>query len=134
LDRLPDGYVLYEHARPNATLHDGSKKRTTHDVYLHGWSSNPAQKFRSPAEFLLHLVWLVSGAAPGICSCRLCYNINPPDRVVEDPFPIREPSVALALAMGEVKIEDGVKIEDENPHSPFSISKGMFFSLLLELS
>ena len=120
---MPDGYVLYEHARPNATLQDGSKKRTTHDVYLHGWSSNPAQKFRSPAEFFLHLVWLVSGAVPGSCGCRLCFSIYP-DKVVEDPLQAREPSASLVIALDDVKIEDGVKIEEGNSHSPYSFSKG----------
>lgn len=52
---------------------DTPKKRTTSDVYLHGISKNPAHKFRSPAEFFPHLVWLASGEEDrSLCSCKFC--------------------------------------------------------------
>jgi hypothetical protein len=70
LDRLPANYSLREHQRTLTTTPDGQKKRTTSDVYLHGYSSSSAQKFRSPAEFFPHLLWLVTGY--GTCGCKYC--------------------------------------------------------------
>ncbi|CAG8678956.1 28391_t:CDS:2, partial [Racocetra persica] len=67
LTDLPDGYGLYDHIKQYPPDESGKPKTTRTDTYLYG---NGA-KFRSPAEFKDHLLWLASDKAVS-CNCRYC--------------------------------------------------------------
>ena len=67
LMRFPEGYAL--HVRPGKT-----KERDGPLVFGHPLS--PIAVFRSPAEFALHILWLMSASkSREDCSCRLCVRM-----------------------------------------------------------
>ncbi|EPE10662.1 transcription-silencing protein clr2 [Ophiostoma piceae UAMH 11346] len=67
LMRFPEGYAL--HVRPGKT-----KERDGPLVFGHPLS--PIAVFRSPAEFALHILWLMSSSKlREDCSCRLCVRM-----------------------------------------------------------
>jgi hypothetical protein len=124
LERLPEGYELYEYRRSLTPTSQSTKKRTTSDVYLHGYSINHAQKFRSPAEFFLHLAWLVSGE--GECSCKFCSSYST-GRVLDDSAPAPEQNVDRTVIKDEMK--KGYDITRVPP-----VSKGTLFPSWLGLN
>ncbi|KAK9449595.1 uncharacterized protein V1518DRAFT_266656 [Limtongia smithiae] len=67
LSALPSGYALFEHCKRNK--HDGPMRV---DVYLYGHPSGG--RFRSPNEFVPHLLWLLSDVSRDRdnCGCCLC--------------------------------------------------------------
>ncbi|CAG8702727.1 7458_t:CDS:2, partial [Dentiscutata heterogama] len=67
LNDLPDGYALYEHVKQYPPDELGNAKPTRKDTYLFGNGS----KYRSPAEFEEHLLWLASDKTSS-CKCRYC--------------------------------------------------------------
>ena len=116
LSKLPDGYELYEHLRNPPTQPD-TKLRTTSDVYLHGYSSNPAHKFRSPAEFLLHLVWLVSGQ--GSCGCKFCSS-SIAGMALGHSTPNPAPEQNLEQNLDPALLQSDTKLEPGSTQSPTS--------------
>ncbi|KAF9048302.1 hypothetical protein BDZ89DRAFT_1057876 [Hymenopellis radicata] len=65
LEDWPEGYALFDH-------HKGKPESPRHDLYLYGHS----KKFRSPAEFLPHAIWLTTPPAQrGDCECKYCRGI-----------------------------------------------------------
>ncbi|TID26047.1 hypothetical protein E2P81_ATG03820 [Venturia nashicola] len=84
LHHLPENYRLYEHVKSKATDSDGkpAKNPKNHaggghdrqDAYLYGHPLGRKKRFRSPADFFPHLLWLVtdSKADPKNCSCKIC--------------------------------------------------------------
>lgn len=85
LAALPENYRLYEHVKYKATTNTQSQEdRATknhaaganerQDAYLYGHPAGRRKRFRSPAEFFPHLLWLCTDEAgdPDNCSCKLC--------------------------------------------------------------
>ncbi|KAF2838748.1 hypothetical protein M501DRAFT_955621, partial [Patellaria atrata CBS 101060] len=82
LDALPENYRLYEHIKSKATDKENPSKAKNHaggghdrqDAYLYGHPLGRRKRFRSPADFFPHLLWLVTDEKgdPGNCSCKLC--------------------------------------------------------------
>ncbi|RGB37664.1 hypothetical protein C1646_666034 [Rhizophagus diaphanus] len=72
LTDLPEGYKLFEHVKHY--VHEPKKYRT--DTYLFGFGSI---KFRSPAEFEDHLLWLSSDQSTN-CLCKYCSKESTPRR------------------------------------------------------
>ncbi|KAF2459238.1 hypothetical protein BDY21DRAFT_301291 [Lineolata rhizophorae] len=84
LESLPENYRLYEHVKSKATEIDGvpQKPNKTHaggghdrqDAYLYGHPLGRRKRYRSPADFFPHLLWLVSDETgdPDNCACKLC--------------------------------------------------------------
>ncbi|CAG8520168.1 44279_t:CDS:2 [Gigaspora margarita] len=66
LTRLPDGYRLFEHIKQNKESGEVRK-----DTYLFGGGVNSNLKFRSPNEFIDHLLWLASDKTSS-CDCKYC--------------------------------------------------------------
>ncbi|CAG8697719.1 10141_t:CDS:2 [Gigaspora rosea] len=66
LTRLPDGYRLFEHTKQNKESGEVRK-----DTYLFGGGVNSNLKFRSPNEFIDHLLWLASDKTSS-CDCKYC--------------------------------------------------------------
>ena len=86
LAELPENYELYEHrrvpaSRPKSKANglDGEKstgdeKKERTDCFLYGYPDGPRKRFRSPAEFFPHLLWLQTDETGDRdnCSCKLC--------------------------------------------------------------
>ncbi|KAF2861713.1 hypothetical protein K470DRAFT_298995 [Piedraia hortae CBS 480.64] len=82
LAAFPENYRLFEHVKK--TERDGKTevKNKTHagggndrqDAYLYGHPGGRKKRFRSPAEFFPHLLWLCTDESgdPDNCTCRVC--------------------------------------------------------------
>lgn len=79
LAHFPENYVLYEHVRVKSLTSRDPKDRR--DVYLYGHPEGRKKRFRSPADFFPHLLWLAldeSGDSKN-CACKMCT----PDEVIK---------------------------------------------------
>ncbi|KUJ06873.1 uncharacterized protein LY89DRAFT_712404 [Mollisia scopiformis] len=84
LKELPDGYTLWEHVKYNKDkmTEDKKDKGGKHaagtyerqDAYLYGHPQGRKKRFRSPADFFPHLLWLAVDREddPANCSCKIC--------------------------------------------------------------
>ena len=75
LAAFPENYRLFEHRRVSSLDNPDAKGPSDRrDVYLYGHPQGRKKRFRSPADFLPHLVWLAMDelADPENCSCKLC--------------------------------------------------------------
>ncbi|CAG8977972.1 hypothetical protein HYALB_00001853 [Hymenoscyphus albidus] len=92
LAEIPEGYVLWEHLKYNVDKVNGdkSKEKGKHaagvferqDAYLYGHPQGRKKRYRSPADFFHHLLWLAvdKEGDPRNCSCKICS----PDEVAEE--------------------------------------------------
>ncbi|KAF2083594.1 hypothetical protein K490DRAFT_51244 [Saccharata proteae CBS 121410] len=91
LAALPENYRLYEHIKQSQ---DGDKKSAKNhaggghdrqDAYLYGHPQGRKKRFRSPADYFPHLLWLVTDADadPNNCTCKLCC----PEELQGEPKP-----------------------------------------------
>ena len=79
LAALPDHFRLYEHLRYKlrpypAWASEGRGPPERHDAYLYGHPYGRKKRYRSPAAFFPHLLWLatdVSGDRRN-CGCKIC--------------------------------------------------------------
>lgn len=80
---LPENYRLYEHIKCKVNTDglplDSGKNHAAganerQDAYLYGYPDGRRKRYRSPAEFFPHLLWLATDPTgdPGNCSCRFC--------------------------------------------------------------
>lgn len=83
LKELPEGFVLWEHVKYKV---DGSaedkKQKGKHaagpyerqDAYLYGHPQGRKKRYRSPADFFPHLIWLATDKENDRrnCSCKIC--------------------------------------------------------------
>ncbi|RDW80757.1 hypothetical protein BP5796_05455 [Coleophoma crateriformis] len=107
LAKLPDGYELWDHIKYTPKGSNQSQKGKhagkgydRQDAYLYGHPHGRKKRFRSPADFFPHLLWLTMDVDgdPRNCPCKLCS----PDGAegdeemnVEKPEPKKETKVAL---------------------------------------
>lgn len=90
LHALPQNYQLYEHIKSKSG--DSETKSKNHaggghdrqDAYLYGHPSGRKKRFRSPADFFPHLLWLATDPKgdPLNCACKIC---SPDDLQPEVP-------------------------------------------------
>ncbi|KAK0120557.1 hypothetical protein ONS96_010761 [Cadophora gregata f. sp. sojae] len=96
LKEFPEGYELWEHLKYKvlATKAMDSQKYKPYngiferqDAYLYGHPEGRKKRFRSPADFVPHLLWLESDkdSDRANCSCKLCS----PDKDDEQPADIK---------------------------------------------
>lgn len=82
LATFPEGYRLYEHVKKTEKDGQTEVKTKTHagggndrqDAYLYGHPTGRRKRFRSPADFFPHLLWLCtdeSGDSDN-CGCKIC--------------------------------------------------------------
>ncbi|KAL8824101.1 MAG: hypothetical protein Q9191_005303 [Dirinaria sp. TL-2023a] len=93
---MPENYRLYEHVRFTKSDETGEaiKSSNTHakghndrqDAYLYGHPLGRKKRYRSPADFFHHLLWLVmdDSSDPDNCTCKIC---APDDIQCPDLFP-----------------------------------------------
>ncbi|RFU30175.1 hypothetical protein B7463_g6170, partial [Scytalidium lignicola] len=84
LKEFPEGYVLYEHKKynQNKVSEDKGKEKGKHaagvferqDAYMYGHPQGRKKRYRSPADFFPHVLWLATDEEgdPRNCSCKLC--------------------------------------------------------------
>ncbi|KAM0144915.1 hypothetical protein ACHAP3_000034 [Botrytis cinerea] len=84
LKDLPEGYVLWEHVKYNKNRleADSKKEKGRHtagvyerqDTYLYGHPQGRKKRYRSPADFFPHVLWLSTDpdGDPRNCSCKVC--------------------------------------------------------------
>ena len=97
LHALPYNYRLYEHIKsksgdgsePKAKNHAGGG-HDRQDAYLYGHPSGRKKRFRSPADFFPHLLWLATDSKGDQlnCSCKIC---SPDDLQPEVPKEVKQP-------------------------------------------
>lgn len=81
LAAFPENYRLYEHVKTSGGK-AGIKTTKTHagggndrqDAYLYGHPLGRKKRFRSPADYYLHLYWLATDESgdPDNCACKIC--------------------------------------------------------------
>lgn len=79
---FPEGYRLYEHVKKTEKDGQTEVKTKTHagggndrqDAYLYGHPTGRKKRYRSPADFFPHLLWLCTDESgdPDNCACKIC--------------------------------------------------------------
>ncbi|KAK7527109.1 transcription-silencing protein Clr2-domain-containing protein [Phyllosticta citriasiana] len=84
LAHFPENYRLFEHIKSRAHDGDPQSKRASknhaggghdrQDAYLYGHPDGRKKRYRSPADFFPHLLWLATDKTgdPGNCACKIC--------------------------------------------------------------
>ncbi|KZF23153.1 hypothetical protein L228DRAFT_245884 [Xylona heveae TC161] len=84
LAALPENYRLFEHWKftnsetggkpPKSSRNHAKGPNDRQDAYLYGHPLGRKKRYRSPADFFPHLLWLATDEAgdPGNCSCKIC--------------------------------------------------------------
>ncbi|KAI9713276.1 MAG: hypothetical protein M1820_001263 [Bogoriella megaspora] len=146
LAALPEGYRLFEHVKSKVADADEkvdeskTQKVKSHaggghdrqDAYLYGHPLGRKKRFRSPADFFPHLLWLTTDESgdPDNCSCKICA----PDELQMDVKPAKtkdikqedvkpEPATAVKHPVVEIPIrrtpsQDGQKPNAKPSRSP----------------
>ncbi|KAF4549115.1 putative transcription-silencing protein [Elsinoe fawcettii] len=96
LASFPENYRLYEHVKRSDDESKGIKTVKNHagggnerqDAYLYGHPLGRKKRFRSPADFYPHLLWLATDQAgdPDNCSCKICC----PEEIDEKSLPAKK--------------------------------------------
>ena len=120
LAALPEGYRLFEHVKCKTTEGDekgqsadskGPKVKThagggneRQDAYLYGHPLGRKKRFRSPADFFPHLLWLCTDETgdPDNCTCKIC---APDELQPEDKLPKSKEAKKQAIKTEPVKQE-----------------------------
>ena len=97
---FPENYRLYEHVKKTEKDGKTEVKSKTHaaggndrqDAYLYGHPAGRKKRYRSPADFFPHLLWLCTDESgdPDNCGCKIC---SPED--LEDLVPVAKTKVKL---------------------------------------
>lgn len=119
---LPENYRLFEHVKSKALDPDGKPQKSVkahaggghdrQDAYLYGHPSGRKKRYRSPADFFPHLLWLVTDESSdrNNCSCKLCS----PEELQNDEKPTTSRNARPEVS---VKREEKlpVHVKRENP-------------------
>ncbi|KAF1919563.1 transcription-silencing protein Clr2-domain-containing protein [Ampelomyces quisqualis] len=107
---FPENYRLYEHIKTKADGHAKTPKNLKNhsggghdrqDAYLYGYPQGPRKRYRSPADFFPHLLWLCTDEASDYqnCTCKMCspvqLDVDKPAAPPEPAAAHRSPPVAL---------------------------------------
>lgn len=105
LKSLPEGYALLDRYS-----HSKAGDEPTIITYLFGHPDGPKKRYKSPQEFLAHLMWLAidKDHKKANCGCLICKgsgNLDrrpptPPPEVISAAQPTRSPVAAPAAATG----------------------------------
>lgn len=109
LVNFPEGYRLYEHVKKTEKDGQTEVKTKTHagggndrqDAYLYGHPTGRRKRFRSPADYFPHLLWLCTDESgdPDNCSCKICSpedldSVLPAAKKVEPEAPVKQEAVS----------------------------------------
>ena len=83
---LPENFRLYEHVKYTVSDKSGAPSKSgshvrgheRQDAYLYGHPQGRKKRYRSPADFFPHLLWLATGESDDHwdCTCKLCAPEN----------------------------------------------------------
>lgn len=102
LAALPENYRLFEHIKSRAHDGDPQSRRASknhaggghdrQDAYLYGHPMGRKKRYRSPADFFPHLLWLATDkdGDPNNCSCKVCC----PEEVQEEKPAVKKEASA----------------------------------------
>jgi hypothetical protein len=108
---FPENYKLYEHIKTKA---DGQAKTVKNhsggghdrqDAYLYGYPKGPRKRYRSPADFFPHLLWLCTDENSDYqnCTCKMCSPVQ-----LEVEKPVVKPEIKSEPAATVIKPEPGL--------------------------
>jgi hypothetical protein len=81
---FPENYRLYEHIKTKTDGHARLAKNHSggghdrQDAYLYGYPKGPRKRYRSPADFFPHLLWLCTDDDSDYqnCTCKMCSPVQ----------------------------------------------------------
>lgn len=110
---FPENYKLYEHVKKTEKDGKTEVKTKTHaaggndrqDAYLYGHPAGRKKRYRSPADFFPHILWLCSDESgdPDNCGCKIC---SPDD--LDDIAPGPKPKGKLEMEFKNTPGQAGV--------------------------
>lgn len=114
---FPENYRLYEHIKTKA---DGQAKTVKNhsggghdrqDAYLYGYPKGPRKRYRSPADFFPHLLWLCTDENSDYqnCTCKMCSPVQ---------LEVEKPAVRVEIKsepLATVKREPGMDTTTPHP-------------------
>ncbi|KAF2103138.1 hypothetical protein NA57DRAFT_33471, partial [Rhizodiscina lignyota] len=136
LHDLPENYRLYEHIKSKAVQPKGEgvteppKSNKTHaggghdrqDAYLYGHPLGRKKRFRSPADFFPHLLWLATDPQgdPNNCTCKVCCpdELQPDEPKEVKSLPVKKEDTARPTGQTQVVVELPPRQNSSNPHTP----------------
>ncbi|KAM0716939.1 hypothetical protein Q7P37_006791 [Cladosporium fusiforme] len=130
---FPEGYRLYEHVKKTEKDGQTEVKTKTHagggndrqDAYLYGHPTGRRKRFRSPADFFPHMLWMCTDESgdPDNCSCKIC-SPEELDAVIPGAKNIKT----------EKPTKPEVKVEGEKPLAVISQASPPATSIATQLS
>jgi len=117
LAALPENYRLFEHIKSKAEDAEGRPQKSAknhaggghdrQDAYLYGHPMGRKKRYRSPADFFPHLLWLVTDETGDTrsCSCKAC---SPEELQPEDKPAVKEVKQAAQVKKEEAQIKPQV--------------------------
>ncbi|KAL1304518.1 hypothetical protein AAFC00_003504 [Neodothiora populina] len=111
---FPENYRLFEHVKTVKRANEPGRSVTTtkthagggndrQDAYLYGHPMGRKKRFRSPADFFPHLLWLCTDEAgdPDNCTCKICCPEELDERSAAPPLSVavaeKQPAVSAAV-------------------------------------
>jgi hypothetical protein len=123
---FPENYRLYEHVKKTEKDGKTEVKSKTHaaggndrqDAYLYGHPAGRKKRYRSPADFFPHLLWLCTDESgdPDNCGCKVCSPEDLADVMPETKTKVK-PEAAGQHTFVMAKSENGqgmMKVKQEN--------------------
>ncbi|TVY81452.1 Cryptic loci regulator [Lachnellula suecica] len=129
LSELPEGYVLWEHVKYNAKkLAEDKREKGKHaagvferqDAYLYGHPHGRKKRFRSPADFFPHMLWLSTDEQgdPRNCSCKICSpdGDEEVEELVKAEAPVKRENKPVPVAAAPQRIaQPQVQVQAQAP-------------------
>ncbi|KAL5113410.1 hypothetical protein ACEQ8H_008707 [Pleosporales sp. CAS-2024a] len=123
---FPENYRLYEHIKTKADGQAKTVKVKNHsggghdrqDAYLYGYPKGPRKRYRSPADFFPHLLWLCTDDSSDYqnCTCKMCSPVQlPVDRPAAKPDGESEPAAPAARAAAAVPVPSAAAPQASGP-------------------
>ncbi|KAF2494002.1 hypothetical protein BU16DRAFT_619196 [Lophium mytilinum] len=139
LYEFPENYRLYEHIKSSGPVGEGNRSHRSknhsggghdrQDAYLYGHPMGPRKRFRSPADFFPHLLWLTTDkdGDQDNCSCKICCPEEiEGDKTAKDKEKASTPAPSIkkeegstkSPAIGKAALSENVRRMSINPSQP----------------
>ena len=131
LSSFPQNYRLYEHIKTRDDEGVGAGTKTKphagggherSDAYLYGHPEGRRKRYRSPAEFFPHLLWLSAGVSVDTidCTCRFC---APDDLQPKKAAPKQKVEVLINNSPYQPEIQQQATLPNPGPIGKQPISR-----------
>ncbi|KAK3714972.1 hypothetical protein LTR37_007462 [Vermiconidia calcicola] len=130
---FPENYRLYEHVKKTEKDGKTEVKSKTHaaggndrqDAYLYGHPAGRKKRYRSPADFFPHLLWLCTDESgdPDNCGCKIC-SPEDLDEIVPGVKPkVKQETGPAASGMARQGSAQGMTKLKQEPGTPVQVSR-----------